>query len=364
MRRNFKLCGGLALTLLCYQTAAWAEETLVLTPVKDSTLIEEAEGRLANSAGPVLFVGRTGQPDGQSIRRGLIAFDVAGALPEGATVTAVELTMKAVLAAGGDIDHPVTLHRLLEDWDEGSSSTDRGMGLPATASDATWVHRQFDTTMWSTPGGAFAGEASAVQSIGSRGDYSWSSSPDNQMVADVQFWLDDSDQNFGWLIRGNEEAGATAKVFGSHEADAVNRPTLTVTFEPGPADVAPKVITVDAGPGFEWVAKGQEGSPQIDVAAGDVLLFRMADTLGDHGLIFDDDDAVRHCDESVAEKPNAVLLEVPICDSGESEIGPSFAPIAPDAEPEVFTILIALDQLDQEVNFRCVVHGFMTGSIL
>ena len=48
--------------------------TINLAPLKDNTLYEDAAGAVSNGAGSFLFAGRTGQPAGQSIRRGLISF--------------------------------------------------------------------------------------------------------------------------------------------------------------------------------------------------------------------------------------------------------------------------------------------------
>ena len=58
--------------------------TVDLSPSKDNTLIEVPTGAsqfLSDGAGQDFFVGRTKQPSGQAIRRGLIAFDVASGIP-------------------------------------------------------------------------------------------------------------------------------------------------------------------------------------------------------------------------------------------------------------------------------------------
>src|SRR5215468_6480572 len=63
--------------------------------------------------------------------------------------------------------------------------------------------------------------------------YTWSSA---QMVTDVQAWLDDSGDNFGWLVLGDESTIATAKRFDSRES--ASAPVLTIQYIPGPR-VAP-----------------------------------------------------------------------------------------------------------------------------
>ena len=118
-------------------------DTAVLTSSKDNTLIQQttASGQLSNGQGDI-FVGRTNQ-DGQgtatiSIRRGLVAFDVAGNVPAGATITGVALTMRDVMGLNGD--PTVELHRVQQDWGEGNSFQNGGMGAAAQEGDATWLY--------------------------------------------------------------------------------------------------------------------------------------------------------------------------------------------------------------------------------
>lgn len=56
------------------------------------------------------------------------------------------------------------------------------------------------------------------------------------MVSDVQDWLDNPANNFGWLIKGQESVGQTAKRFDSREnPTAANRPLLTIYYSPASA---------------------------------------------------------------------------------------------------------------------------------
>src|SRR5512141_2008819 len=57
---------------------------------KDNTLYQSAIGSLSNGAGAHMFVGRTNQAS-DSIRRGLVMFDIAANVPSGSTITAVTL---------------------------------------------------------------------------------------------------------------------------------------------------------------------------------------------------------------------------------------------------------------------------------
>jgi hypothetical protein len=218
-----------AVLILIARASPLAAETATLSPSRDNTLFENASGSTSNGSGSELFVGRTNQPAGTSLRRGLIAFDIAGQIPAGAAITAVELTLHLSRTISGPQD--VSLHRVLADWGEGASvATARGGGRGGTAmqDDATWVHRFFPDGAWSTPGGDFLEAPSATSAVGSVGIYTWSG---EGLVADVQAWLDGTANNFGWLLRGNETTPATAKRFDSREhATAVFRPQLFVTY--------------------------------------------------------------------------------------------------------------------------------------
>lgn len=216
-------------------TAASVEETKVLQASKDNTLIESSKGELSSGLGQGIFVGRTGQSEG-GIRRGLIAFDIASAIPAGSKITSVKLTLNVRLSANGDEEAQVKLHQVLADWGEGSSESS-GRGAPAAEGDATWIHTFYPKRLWSKPGGDYATGDSATQSVAGVGIYNWGSTP--RMVADVQAWLDSPDKNFGWLLFGDETMWATAKVFHSRESNDKEdrpqleaRPRLTVTFIP------------------------------------------------------------------------------------------------------------------------------------
>ena len=195
-----------------------------IMPSKDNTLYEydPAEGDHSNGAGFHFFAGENGMGE---LRRGVLAFDVAGTIPPGSTITAVTLSMNMSMTQAGAVT--VELHKLLADWGEGTSHAPMGEGdgAPATPNDATWRHRFFDTVFWTTQGGDFSATVSASQSVGGIGQYTWSSA---QMVADVQSWLDNPASNFGWLVLGGETAIAMAKRFDSRES--ASPPMLTIEF--------------------------------------------------------------------------------------------------------------------------------------
>lgn len=203
-----------------------AAETTELTPIKDNTLYEDEEGRFSNGAGQYLFAGNTAK---NFLRRGLVAFDVFGALPPGATVESAELIMQMSRSISEAED--VELRRLLADWGEGESnaSVQEGAGTDALENDATWTHAFSGGVAWALPGGVFAETVSAVQTIDEVGSYRWGST--DQSVSDVQGWLDDPEANFGWVILGNEESATTTKRFDSREhEDPTVRPVLRIEF--------------------------------------------------------------------------------------------------------------------------------------
>jgi hypothetical protein len=200
-----------------------------ITPSKDNTLYQydPADGDKSNALGLHFFVGATAMSE---LRRGVIAFDIAGSVPPGSTILAVTLSLN-MSRTPLSTARIVELHKLLADWGEGTSQAtgEEGDGAPATPNDATWRHRFFDTIFWTTEGGDFSATVSASQSVGPVGQYTWSSM---QMVADVQSWLDNPGGNFGWLVLTDESTIATAKRFDTRES--ASPPVLTIQYLPGP----------------------------------------------------------------------------------------------------------------------------------
>ncbi len=205
-------------------------DTVSISAAKDNTIYEES-GTQSNGSGASFFAGNTNDLFGPLSRRGLIQFDVASEIPAGATITSVTLTLHQRLY-NGFTQEAVTLQKLNATWGEAGSDdifNDGATGDSAEFNDATWEYRFYNFSSWSTQGGVFTEDVSATTNVGGIGDYTWSS---EQMIADVQDWLDSGD-NFGWILRGNEGSSGSMRGFASRENGTQDdRPTLSVTFDP------------------------------------------------------------------------------------------------------------------------------------
>jgi hypothetical protein len=222
------LAHGAAVLALALSASAQVQ----LGASKDNTLFNDASGLVSNGKGEFFFVGRNAGMSAYPIRRGLIAFDVAAAIPAGSWITSVELTLSMSQTSSGP--STLALHRVLADWGEGLSDAPgtEGAGAAAQAGDATWVHRFFNTSTWSTKGGDLAAAASATLAVDQPGFYTWTSTP--ALVADVQAWLDAPSSNFGWCLRGAESVVGSAKRFDSRDNIFPSlRPVLSVSYTAG-----------------------------------------------------------------------------------------------------------------------------------
>ena len=214
-------------------------EIITVNPSKDNTLIQATDPSAQRSNGQGdIFIGRTNQ-DGQgpatiSIRRGLVQFDIASLVPAGAIITNVALTMRDVMGLNGD--PTVVLHRVLKDWGEGASFQNGGQGAIAANGDATWLYTFLNAATptaspaWTNPGGDFSSDISGQvvisDDLGGGQSFTWPSTP--EMVADVQFWLNNPGSNFGWILIGDESEGQTAKRLTSGET--ATPPSLAITY--------------------------------------------------------------------------------------------------------------------------------------
>ena len=215
-----------ALLAMSLAAAPAAAGTLRLEADRDATLIESPDGERANGAGPVLFAGRTAEGE-NAIRRALLRFDVAGALPDQAIIEGVALTLFMTPSNAGP--RTLRLHRVQADWGEGPSASGGGGGAAAEPGDVTWLHTFYDTQEWVRPGGQFLARASAATDVAASDFYTWSGT--EQLAADVTLWAAAPERNFGWALRGDETATQSSKSFASREhTDAELRPVLEITY--------------------------------------------------------------------------------------------------------------------------------------
>ena len=253
---------SLSLVVLWAAGAIARADVIALAAAHDTTIYESlapfdyssAELNKSNGAGDFIFAGRANSFNSGFIRRGLLAFDIAGAVPAGATITSASLRLylsqtitSPVLATA------VGLHRIDRAWGEGASdaSGQEGGGANAQPRDATWLHTSFDAETWTLPGGDFATIASATTSVGDRNSfYSWSSPA---MAADAQLWLEQPAANFGWLLLGDESVQGTAKRFDSRDsfnfdivAGARTIPLLTIEYTVVPEPRANMLLLLGA----------------------------------------------------------------------------------------------------------------------
>ncbi|MCA9277758.1 MAG: DNRLRE domain-containing protein [Phycisphaeraceae bacterium] len=244
---HFRTIAGLVLIA----SAGALADTVTLVSSKDNTMYISGTTLASNAVGDSMFCGTTASGIG-FIRRCLIEFDIAGNIPAGSTVTNVSLQLQMTKSISGSHDH--TLHKVMASWGEGTSNGgNSGGGAVPTPGDATWLHRFFDTDLWTTPGGDFVAAASATTSVGGVGAYSWS---DAGLTADVQDWVDNPSNNFGWVLIGDEAGSPTAKRWATREhATVAWRPTLVVDFDP-PAVCYPDCDNSGALNIFDYICFG------------------------------------------------------------------------------------------------------------
>jgi len=206
---------------------------------RDNTLYEDMQGDISNGEGNYVFLGRTG-PDGDSlVRRALVHFDLS-AIPADVIIDSVEISFEVVAvplpfnANGGT----ATLHRVSADWGEGGSNAPgaEGQGIEAQPGDATWQYRFHDTVPWNSPGGDYLLEASASVGYGTELEsLAFASTP--ELVQDVQRWVNNPAQNFGWILLGSEILDFTARKMDSKDRQSGFPALLTVDYHPeGPTD--------------------------------------------------------------------------------------------------------------------------------
>lgn len=221
--------------------------TVTLTPTKDTTLFEDQAGTVSSGAGDSISIGFDHYS--QTAMRGLMAFDVAKAIPTGSTINSVSLSVWLNYSYPRNTTPTVELHEVLADWGEAGSGPDPNNWMPpygpAQAGDATWLHAFYPNSNWTTPGGDFDNIASGTLTLGpGNGAYAWAST--TQLVSDVQNWLNNPQSNFGWLLKGDETRVSGKMIDSSESATSSHWPALTIDFTPPTTAPSLAIAATDA----------------------------------------------------------------------------------------------------------------------
>jgi len=234
---RFKWAWAVVSAIACGFAPGARGDVLTVFPSKDNSLLEDPSGSVSGGGSSTIFLGRLGPSGGNLKRRAVMAFDLS-AIPTNAVVTRVALTLTLLKGNGGDT--PVELHRLTQNWGEGTSNGGP-QGAPSTPGSATWIHTSFSGATWTNAGGDFDPATSATQMVGttfSTPVWDSTASGNLRVVNDAQGWVSNPASNFGWILTGDEVNTSTAKEFGSREL-SFGQPTLTVTYSvPEPGTIA------------------------------------------------------------------------------------------------------------------------------
>eukprot|EP00056_Hartaetosiga_gracilis_P001442 m.44957 g.44957 ORF g.44957 m.44957 type:complete len:298 (+) comp10643_c0_seq2:69-962(+) len=210
-------------------------ETIEFRSDKDTTICETEDASLSfsNARGDGLYIGKISQG---LARRSLVYFDVSELRGELDTTSDIESASFILYERriNWPDDSTITVHRVLEPWDEGSSSAVGGKCQVSSSADASWTLRNVGTnvTWMGGAGGTFEETPSATiqVSIGDE-EYIWTGTG---LLEDVRKWINGSEPNYGWIVIGNEIEDQTAKSFGSREyPDETKRPHLLLELRNG-----------------------------------------------------------------------------------------------------------------------------------
>ena len=246
MKSSFSrlLVSGVTLLALTFTHAA----QVVLRPSADASLMEVAPNN--NNGGEAWSLGGTTQNFTRN--RALMTYDFSE-IPANSTITAVSMMFEVTRRpADGFNPAPFGLHRMLVSWGEGNKiaiDNAGGMGAPATEGEVTWNSRYHSLTPWVQPGGAagseYALEPSSVEYIYGPGESPYFFRSTELLIQDVQYWLSNPTNNFGWMIVcQTEDVNFTARRFASSEDPLDLGPYLFVDFEAVPEPSTWALISV------------------------------------------------------------------------------------------------------------------------
>ncbi|HEX7860938.1 MAG TPA: DNRLRE domain-containing protein [Verrucomicrobiae bacterium] len=243
-----------------------------LRPAADTTLFQQSP---ANNMGAHSHVA-VGVTALGTAARGLFRFDLSS-IPTNAIVQSVTITFDlATIGRPDSTGNSHAVHRMLKSWGEGTKSGNTGAA--ATTGEATWNHSALPTT-WTSPGGAsetdFTAEPSSTQNLGpAPGVYTIANTAG--LVSDVQQWISNPHQNFGWIVKAvDETVTLTARRFSSRETAAA--PLLRIEYNVTPVE-RPTFTAIDrvgANIVLRWI-----GGASVLESSGDLTATWEEITLG------------------------------------------------------------------------------------
>lgn len=176
------------------------------------TYVDAANPTVSNGAGTIVVV------DNSPVNQGLLRFDnlfadTGGPVPNGARIVSAMLSFTTGTAANNQSAGQILVHRMLRNWDEGSTYAGLTNGVSVDGVEAI-----------ATPDGALIpNQLGLTDGI--------------DVTAALQLWSDGLAPNYGWLLRTTVADGWRWR--SSEYATASLRPTLSVTYEiPEPASAA------------------------------------------------------------------------------------------------------------------------------
>jgi len=176
------------------------------------------------------------------VRRGLVRFDLSS-IPAGSTVTSAVLHLTVNKVPPAPSTSQFDLYRVAAAWNEGNKV---GLnGAQATTGEATWNARMFGVANWTVPGALsdVSGGVSASTAVSPVvGDsFSWASAG---LVSDVQYWLDNAANNFGWLLVCEAESTRESVIGFTAREGGAGGPTLQVGYTPAATTNLPPVVSI------------------------------------------------------------------------------------------------------------------------
>jgi len=225
--------GGDDSTSIMFDVTVGPDSPFVISVAQDNTIFEENPN---NSAGACsdFFVGRAGGPNfpTTTIRRALLQFEQSAIneLPPTAMITSVTVSLNLDRTTDS-MPRTIFFHELTNSWGEGTVTIfPCGVGAAAQTGDATWLHRLFSISTWTTAGGDFDSTASTSFNVGTAlGLYTTTSNAG--MIADVSGWQSNPSSNNGWLLKmstSDELVDQSARSFDSRTG--TTPPTLTIQY--------------------------------------------------------------------------------------------------------------------------------------